>query len=299
MYHGTPRSHAALLERQLLFLRSLFDVVPLERLGEPAGRRRRVALTFDDGLRSNVAVAYPILKKLGLPATFYVCPELIDRRRWLWNHEMRARLATLERRAFMALADGLGAPPEREAFIDWMKRLDLATRHPAEQAVRRATRYFTGTPAQHEDFDLASWDELGRLDARLVTIGSHTLSHSILTSLTEAEAEREIVESRARIEARLQRPVEHFCYPNGDVSAFVVECTRRHYSTAVSTVPGSVPANYDPHYLPRWAAPSSLTRLARIVYPWPRALLGRIGERTLGRLTASLRLIGWRMTISS
>ena len=295
MYHGTPQSQAALLERQLMFLASLFEVVPLERLGEPGGRRRRVALTFDDGLRSNVTVAYPLLRKLRLPATFYVCPDLIDKRRWLWNHEVRARIATLDRDKFAALAEYFGAPAEREAFIEWMKRLDLASRRPVEQAVRRATRYFLSTPAQHERYDLASWDELARLDPAIITIGSHTLTHSILTSLTEAEAEHEIGESRRRIEARLQRPVNHFCYPNGDVNAFVVASTRRHYATAVSTVPGRVPPNYDPHYVPRWASASSLTHLARILYPWPRALLGRIGERTLGRFTASLRLISWRM----
>ncbi|MGQ0653476.1 MAG: polysaccharide deacetylase family protein [Betaproteobacteria bacterium] len=296
MYHGTPRSQAALLERQFLFLASMFEVVPLERLGEPGGRRRRVALTFDDGLRSNVTVAYPILKKLGLPATFYVCPELIDRRRWLWNHEMRARVGAMDHNAFRSLAEEHGAPAETEAFIEWMKRLDLAARLPVERAVRRATRYFISTPAQHEQFDLATWDELARLDPALVTIGSHTLTHSILTSLTEAEAQHEIAESRRRIEERLQRPATQFCYPNGDVNPFVIECTRRHYSLAVSTVPGRVEANHDPHYLPRWASPSSLARLARIVYPWPPALLGRLGERTLGRFTASLRALTWMMS---
>lgn len=293
MYHGTPRSKAVLLERQFLILATMFDVVPLDRLGEPGGRRRRVALTFDDGLRSNVTVAYPLLKKLGIPATFYVCPELIDKRRWLWNHEMRARLATLERKNFVALAEHHNAPAEREPFIQWMKTLDLASRRPVEQAVRRATRYFVSTAEQRELFDLASWDELARLDPRIVTIGAHTLTHSILTSLTEAEAEHEIVESGRRIENRLQRPVAHFCYPNGDVNAFVIECTRRHYTTASSTVPGRVGPNDDPHYFPRWAEAKSLTHLARILYPWPRALLGRIGERTLGRITASVRTLTW------
>src|SRR5678815_548439 len=69
MYHGTPRRDAEALERQLRLVSLAFPVVPLESLKERRAGRARVALTFDDGLRNNVEVAYPILHKLGLTAT--------------------------------------------------------------------------------------------------------------------------------------------------------------------------------------------------------------------------------------
>jgi len=83
MYHGTPLRAARDLERQFRFVARWGDVVPLAELANsPKGNGgKRVALTFDDGLRTNVAVAYPILRKLGLHGTFFVCPGLIDSRR--------------------------------------------------------------------------------------------------------------------------------------------------------------------------------------------------------------------------
>ena len=54
------------------YLRACFDVVPLSSLVppvKPPPGRMRIALTFDDGLRNNITVVYPILSKLGLPAT--------------------------------------------------------------------------------------------------------------------------------------------------------------------------------------------------------------------------------------
>src|SRR6058998_1097916 len=100
MYHGTPQRVARDLERQLRYVARRRDVVPLAELAADPERpgkrgRKRAALTFDDGLRSNVTVAYPILEKLGLPATFFVCPGLIGRGEWLWNHEARQRLLGL------------------------------------------------------------------------------------------------------------------------------------------------------------------------------------------------------------
>jgi peptidoglycan/xylan/chitin deacetylase (PgdA/CDA1 family) len=44
--------------------------------------RRTVALTFDDGAADNHTHVLPLLRKSGVPATFYVCPGLLGRRVW-------------------------------------------------------------------------------------------------------------------------------------------------------------------------------------------------------------------------
>ena len=196
-------------------------------------------------------VAYPILRKLGIPATFFVCPALVDEGRWLWTHEARARLRALGNDAATI-----------ESLVQQMKRMDLQTRGAVEQRLRDETAQYRPSAAEREAFDVASWAELCGLDPALVTIGSHTLTHPILTTLTEAEAEREICESRARLEARLGRPAETFCYPNGDVSAAVLALVRRTYRLAVTAGPGVVPPGCDPLLLPRLAAPRGLLRLA-------------------------------------
>src|SRR5437016_13019502 len=162
MYHGTPAADAAALERQLRVLSLVFPIVPLEHVvsGRSRNGRARVALTFDDGLRSNVAVAYPILRKLGLTATFFVCPGLIERGQWLWNHEARQRLLSLQQPELEELATLLGAPTGVEAFVEWMKALKIAARRSVEQQVRDATPDFKPSAEQREEFDLASWQEL-------------------------------------------------------------------------------------------------------------------------------------------
>lgn len=256
MFHGTPRRQARELRRQLAWLKRRFRVVPLEvfAAGEPPPDA--IALTFDDGLRSNVTVAYPILKALGLPATFFVCPGLIETRAWLWNHEVRRRLRRLGRAAH-----------EIEASVEWMKTLDLPARHEAERRLREMTPGFAPSAAEREAFDVAGWDELAALDPALVTIGSHTLSHPILTTLTSAQALAEIRDSRELIERRLGRSAELFCYPNGDVDPLAREAVRRHYRAAVTTQRGAVGPGCDRFRLPRWAAPRGLLRLAARIAP--------------------------------
>src|SRR3954463_9409854 len=149
MYHGTPRADAAALARQLRLVSLAFPAVPLEELA--SGRkaaRPRVALTFDDGLRNNVEIAYPILRELGLTATFFVCPGLIGRGEWLWNHEARERLKTLSQPALAELAGFVGGPAEVEAFVEWMKTLKISARRRVEEAIREATPAFTPSREQ-------------------------------------------------------------------------------------------------------------------------------------------------------
>ncbi len=254
MFHGTPRHRARRFESVLRYLQRQFDVVPLGSLVDAiesptAPLKRKVVLTFDDGLRNNVEVAYPILQKLRLPATFFVCPGLIERGQWLWNQEARRRLTRLP--SLSGLSRETGGPAEVEAFVEWMKGLELSARDAVEKRIREATPEFKPTEAEHHELDLAGWDELRRLDPRIVTIGSHTLSHPILPTLEPAQAEVEVAQSRRLLAARLQRPVDFFAYPNGAWNPAIHECVRRHYRAAVSVEEGWVGALCDHHLLPR------------------------------------------------
>ena len=262
MFHGTPRRHARRFERMLRYLRNQFDIVPLPEIVDRAAAgganlRRKVALTFDDGLRSNIDIAYPILKRLGIPATFFICPGLVERHAWLWNHEARQRLHRLAPPQRRDIGGVLGCDAEVEAIIDRMKTLGPAARREAEQRIRAATPDFSPTPAEQHEFDLAGWNELRHLDPAIITIGAHTMTHPILPTLEAAEIVREVIDSRAALERKLGREVDLFAYPNGDVNAQTLECVRGHFRAAVSVEQGTVAAGTDLHFLPRIAACSS------------------------------------------
>lgn len=69
---------------------------------------------------------------------------------------------------------------------------------------------------------------LDRLDASAITelatrfeIGSHTMTHPVLTRLPAAEVRREVVDAKRYLEDLLDRPVPSFCYPRGRRSASV------------------------------------------------------------------------------
>lgn len=272
LFHGTPRREAGALERTLRWIKRRFQIAPLRTIvaaaaNRDATTRPKVALSFDDGLRSNVTVAYPLLHRLAIPATFFVCPGLVDRGAWIWTHEARARLARLATGGRSELAAEWRAPGDAESFVAWMKTLDTERRRRVEARLREATPGFSPSASEREGFDLATWAELRRLDPAIVTIGSHSLTHPILPATAAAELEAEVGDSRRLLERGLQRPVDLFAYPNGDYDAATEACVRRHYRGAVTVEEGWVRRDADPLRLPRLAAPPGVLRLARRIYP--------------------------------
>ena len=265
MYHGVPAQNAQALAQQLHYLVRHFKVVSLETMLERLSNggfplAHEIVLTFDDGLRNNLTVVYPILRQLRVPATMFVCPGLVESGAWLWNHEMRCRMQRLAAPDLAELRMKLLAPGTSvDAIVEWMKTLRLPQRLMAETTIRQATAGFQPTDAQREAFDIMDWDDLHSLDRDLITVGSHTLSHPILTTLSGEEIESEILESRRCLEQRLERKVDFFCYPNGAYDKRAYQLVQKTYRVAVTTESGVIAGSrgLDVHRLPRIASAES------------------------------------------
>lgn len=72
-------------------------------------------------------------------------------------------------------------------------------------------------------FDLANepqeamcdWDDLRELERSGISVQSHGVSHRLFPSLTAAEQQRELLQSKRVLERGLGKPVEVFAYPYG------------------------------------------------------------------------------------
>ena len=270
MYHGVGGSDysAETFCAGLEYLRAGFNILPLETIvekilaGEPSSGNE-IALTFDDGHRNNFTVVYPALQKFGVPATFFICPGLVDSGRWIWTQEVRERLIFLGDIERGRLGGELGFPKNSaNDIVNRMKLFPQKKRIMVQETIRKHTDGFQPTTVQREKLDLMNWDEISRLDTALVTIGSHSATHSILSSLDPGEIEPEIAGSRVRLEDRLNRKVCLFCYPNGDYNQAVLDVVRQNYKAAVTTEFRAATGKEDLCLLPRISAAEDVPLLS-------------------------------------
>lgn len=101
-------------------------------------------------------------------------------------------------------------------------------------------------------------DEIREIIASgLVEVGSHTLDHVYLKSASKKEAEKQITESKRKLEDKFWIRVKTFAYPygafNNDVMSIVKDTS---YSAAVSVIPGSIQSEENLFYLSRIRAGS-------------------------------------------
>jgi peptidoglycan/xylan/chitin deacetylase (PgdA/CDA1 family) len=265
-YHavGTPECPTRIFRQQIQFLKKHFDVVSLGVLADNLQSQhpdlhRQVAVTFDDGLRNNLTYAYPILREFRAPATFFVCPGLIDRGCWLWNQEARARLKWMPHAAIGRLAASLGRPGQNHLqIVNWMKKLPTRSRRHIEQIIRDATPMWTPRRAQQIANDLMTWDEIKSLDPGVITIGAHSTNHPILANCTSEELIHEVVECGPLIQKHILKPVRFFCYPNGDYNPLVTRFVEKNYRAATGTRAGIITGEVKMHEIPRLGSTTNM-----------------------------------------
>jgi peptidoglycan/xylan/chitin deacetylase (PgdA/CDA1 family) len=129
-----------------------------------------------------------------------------------------------------------------------------------------------------------TWDELRALAAEGVEIGSHTVSHPHLTRLADADLDRELRDSRARVEAELGRPCRLLAYPFGEHDERVQSAARSAgYEAAFALADGA--GRQNAYALPRidlYRRDSLLraTLKTSFVKPHGSALLARVRARS-------------------
>jgi peptidoglycan/xylan/chitin deacetylase (PgdA/CDA1 family) len=94
------------------------------------------------------------------------------------------------------------------------------------------------SPKFNRDKRVMSVEQLRSLQSRLVTVGSHSLTHMDLTKLTESNARREIAESRKELQRILEREVMLFSFPYGAFNDTLIQyCREAGYERVFTTLP--------------------------------------------------------------
>ncbi len=127
-----------------------------------------------------------------------------------------------------------------------------------------------GRPPQ----DHMTWDDLRALQAQGFLVGSHSCSHADMGAVSLLEAERELGESRRRLESELGVPIRHFAFPYGhrhNMRSDTLAAAQRHYEVCCSAYGGHNTAPIDARNVRRVVISTGVTFLAfrAILEGWP------------------------------
>lgn len=253
-------------EKIILEIKNNFRIVSTLELATAIAKNKKIEdrialITFDDGYIDNYTVAYPILKRHDVTALFFLSTSLINSQRVAWWDEITFLLrqsigcsVTLpDKSATITLVEE-HIESQIQLFIQNTKRQRktnipkiLAELH---QSLNEPVKRLENIPSL-----FMSWDNIKTMVENNMEVGSHTVSHQILSSLNNDDQAHEIYQSKTTIEMMLSRTITAFAYPVGSKDCYNIVsknlCQQAGYLLAFNNQPGINKIVLDPYDLNR------------------------------------------------
>lgn len=223
-----------------------------------------VVVTFDDGYDDNYRNAFPILRELGIPATFFVSTGHIDNGQpyaydWLVHMLLCTSATSLELPELgMVQPMPTDRSQRRELGRHVLDRIKSLSGDAQTALIERLeTAWDMPRAGKHADCRPMSWGQLREMQAAGFEIGSHGVHHRMLAKLDGVDLAHELRDSKAVLERELGVPAPFIAYPVGGNDAFdrrVIEATvDAGYRAGCSYISGTNGGSIDRYALYRLA----------------------------------------------
>ncbi len=237
----------AQVRHQLTLLKESHRIILPSQLSQFEGYDGPLAMiTVDDGHACTYEQLFPICRDLDIPFIAYLPVDYLLHGQWLWFDQLEC----------LYRQTGSMTSEQYHSLQQQLKGLTPDLR--AEKLAMLASQWAFDLPAA----PVADYAPLGSDDIRemlssgLFEVGSHAVTHTILTQLDERSMVAELKEAKMILESHFETTVNSFCYPNGlsgDFNQPVIENVRAcGYTTAMTSLEGSnIRAQMDPLQLCR------------------------------------------------
>lgn len=202
---------------------TLSDLLLAEEQGEiPANA---VVVTFDDGYADFADIAFPILRDADVPATLFVTTGFVNRDIWLWPDQIRYAIKrTKIKQLQLSNSDevfDVGLAPNE----CWNRISDYCLSIPTDKKLFLIEELFRKLQVLFpesipDEYRPLSWKKIKEMVKEGLDIGSHSITHPVLTNLDDDQLLHEIHNSKLKIENEVNKQIKVFCYPNGAESDF-------------------------------------------------------------------------------
>lgn len=213
---GLHNVRPALFKKQISWLKQYYDVILLDDLLEHDDWRGKAAITFDDAYNSFFSHAWPVLRELGLPATVFINGCSLEGRPF-WRDKIRLILNLGLAGEYCALA--AERHPEWGMTPDNLYRNSKQNRINSFQVESLCDEFIaTMKIPLTQGYCLSQKEQL--IDDPLVSYGSHSFSHYVLSSLSQEEQRMEIVRNHDLLQKITKRISRIFSVPFGGENDF-------------------------------------------------------------------------------
>ena len=185
---------------------------------------RSFVITFDDGFYNNYSIALPILKKMNIPATFYITTDFIEKNLTSWvdrieiavNEKKKGKIKILNKNYSF-----INTLKSKVKFMNNLKKLIKENKkispYMLANNIVKELNYRKNITTSNSILDKKmNWNHIRKINnEKLFIIGGHSKTHRILSFLSKQEVKNEINQSINILEKKLKNKINHYSYPEG------------------------------------------------------------------------------------
>lgn len=189
LYHDLSFENAKL---HFKFLKDRYNIIPLQNFIKAHNENKvkdlppkSLVITFDDGCKGNYKLL-PLLKKMQVPITIFLCSHIICTNRNYWFKQ-----------------------DIEEVSIEELKKLKN------EERLNILKNYGFEQDKEFDERSALNYKEIIEM-SDYVDFQSHSMFHSCLPNCNDQDSEFSISNSKKKLERLLNFKINSFAYPNGD-----------------------------------------------------------------------------------
>lgn len=236
-YLWDPMS-AELFDKCIKYISSNYKVITIESLVDFSlldSKINYATISFDDGYKDNIIYALPILEKYKVKASFYVVTDCIDKNIPTWTHILEYTFQNTKKSninlQYVFLpeylrVDKLNSVKERLEYVIKLKPFIKTINHENRTLIlNHISEHFNDVKLPELMMD---WQDLNKLISNGHQIGSHTVSHCMLGTISDSNLqEKELLDSANIIFQKLRVFPTTISYPVGSYNATTIQISKR------------------------------------------------------------------------
>ncbi len=248
-YHS--RLAPLIFAAQMNYLKKHYRIVALSQMHRELKEGHAVpptmAITFDDGYRDLYTHAFPVLRRLQIPATIYLIGGCMQTGMAPWYDRIFSSVRCAPGPRLQVSLDTTQTfkidSSAKRASVAWqivcyLRSLDDRDRLAWCRAFERST------PVHEEELQnrMLDWHQVRKMAQEGIYFGAHTWTHPAVSRLSPDALNREFGDTKTFLEAGLNTEVADFAYPFGkadDCSSLAESALAKYqYRSAVTTSEG-------------------------------------------------------------
>ena len=257
-----PNLHLCVSEeqfkKQISFLKKNYEIIQISEIfnNKKKVNKPKICITFDDGYKDNLKIAFPIIKKYKIPITIYLISRFFKGDYWVWWFELSDILLKNKYLEFNFKGKNYNFlcssnSKKNKVFFEiknLIYKLNLNDQKKLIQVISKNKKR-----PQYKNLFLNLRDIKYMSNFSFVNFGSHGHDHLNYKFSSSSEILKYINYSKIALKKIFNKDINNFCYPYGSLKEVNLNSRKLvslYFKDAVSTEQ-NICNKYDRIFLPR------------------------------------------------